>query len=531
MAKKSKTKAASAGEQDAVEEQNNGLFGTTAFDPALASLFSKSAGPLQAPVKDYKPKQILRKQSTNATEDAPDDSAEEDAEEQDDEELSELSSQDDEDEGSDADEDDAADDADSDDESAASSPAEQDALPERPRKRKGQGDELEAQYFQKLADDDDKAEIEDRAAKRQRVAINGTNGKELSPPPVHETLAPSKGEIETDKATRTVFLGNVSVEAITSKSAKHSLMAHLAAPLASLSKLGKKPHSIESIRFRSTAYAGSIPKKAAFALKDVMETTTKSTNAYVVYSTPAASRAAARALNGTVVLDRHLRADEVAHPMQVDHKRCVFVGNLGFVDDETAIKNAEAEKGIKGFSGKPQNGDVEEGLWRTFAKAGAVESVRVVRDAKTRVGKGFAYVQFADDVAIEKALQFHDKKFPPLLPRKLRVVRAKKPSYTNNARERRVENEKAQRNDKKAAQPDGRASKLYGRAGAANARQHPPKKPAFKSPESFVFEGQRASSAKGGAPFKTKKNAKKAHAKPANRSAKRGAAWKAKGKA
>ena len=38
--------------------------------------------------------------------------------------------------------------------------------------------------------------------------------------------------------------------------------------------------------------------------------------------------------------------------------------------------------------------DIEEGLWRTFSKVGKVENVRVVRDPKTRVGKGFAYVQF-----------------------------------------------------------------------------------------------------------------------------------------
>ena len=124
-----------------------------------------------------------------------------------------------------------------------------------------------------------------------------------------------------------------------------------------------------------------------------MDTTTHSTNAYAVYTTKVACREAAKRLNGTTVLDRHLRVDQVAHPAKTDHKRCVFVGNLDFVDDDSNIReDAEDRKAKKSKSRKPA--DVEEGLWREFSKVGTVESVRVIRDQKTRVGKGFAYVQF-----------------------------------------------------------------------------------------------------------------------------------------
>ena len=79
----------------------------------------------------------------------------------------------------------------------------------------------------------------------------------------------------------------------------------------------------------------------------------------------------------------------------MDHRRCVFVGNLGFVDDESAIRKAEERDGEKAKKRKEKEpADVEEGLWRVFGKAGTVENVRVVRDSATRVGKGFAYVQF-----------------------------------------------------------------------------------------------------------------------------------------
>lgn len=303
----------------------------------------------------------------------------------------------------------------------------------RKRKRKADNEELEGTYLQKLAREEAKEQaqrVAERKSKRQkqgddanvtadnaRVSTNVEDdenneslvesGDEVDEGsgddedededdgtiPQHESLSatPKSGD-DLDKAARTVFLSNVSTSAITSKSDKKTLLAHLSSFFPSIPK-NDPPHKVESLRFRSTAYATAIPKKAAFAKRELMEATTKSTNAYVVYSTKTAAREAARRLNATVVLDRHLRVDEVSHPAKIDHRRCVFVGNLGFVDDESSIKAAEdAESGRK--SKKTPAGDVEEGLWQQFMKAGSVESVRVVRDSKTRVGKGFAYVQF-----------------------------------------------------------------------------------------------------------------------------------------
>ena len=216
-----------------------------------------------------------------------------------------------------------------------------------------------------------------------------------TPPPIHESLLP---EVDTDlaKSQRTVFLANVSTKAITSKSDEKTLRTHLSSFFSELDPPAKDQpaYKIESLRFRSTAFATAIPKKAAFAKKELMDATTRSTNAYVVYSSPQLSREAARRLNGTTVLDRHIRVDEVAHPAKVDHKRCIFVGNLGFVDDESFIDQANEEEGKGKRNGRKVPSDIEEGLWRTFGTCGTVESVRVVRDSKTRVGKGFAYVQF-----------------------------------------------------------------------------------------------------------------------------------------
>jgi nucleolar protein 12 len=294
--------------------------------------------------------------------------------------------------------------------------------PERRRKRKASDEDIEDRYMQQLAEDGEKEEearIAERKLKRQRLDESKDGGGPEEQPdalsedeiatsvdeeeenvwaaladvPVHESLAPSKDAVELEKASRTVFLANVSSLAISSKSAKKSLLAHMASFFAEIPAAaeGKPAHKVESVRFRSTAYAGtSLPKKAAFVKKELMPATTKSTNAYVVYSNAFAAREAAKRLNGTMVLDRHLRVDGVAHPAKVDHRRCVFVGNLGFVDDESMLEQGGENERKR--SKIPS--DVEEGLWRQFGKAGKVESVRVIRDEKTRVGKGFAYVQF-----------------------------------------------------------------------------------------------------------------------------------------
>lgn len=97
-----------------------------------------------------------------------------------------------------------------------------------------------------------------------------------------------------------------------------------------------------------------------------------------------------------------------------------------------------------------------------------------------------------------------------------------------------------------AASQAGRAKKLLGRAGAARggdrtarrtgANDTPVGKPgvngaAIRKPESFVFEGHRASSKQGNTGVKLgRSGGGKKKGRPTDRSAKRGAAWKTKGK-
>ncbi|KAI4115088.1 MAG: hypothetical protein LQ345_004253 [Seirophora villosa] len=364
--------------------------------------------------------------------------------------------------------------------------------------------------------------------------------------PQHESLTASGDAVDLDKAARTVFLANVTTSCIKSKAAKKTLLGHLASfcPLLPVTDLS---HKIDSLRFRSTPFASGVgPKKAAYAKREVMDSTSKNTNAYAVYTTPLAAREAVKRLNGSVVLDRHLLVDSVAHPRKTDNRRCVFVGNLGFVDDESRINAAKAASEDKKPRKLREPSDVEEGLWRQFGEAGQVESVRVVRDGTTRVGKGFAYVQFQDENAVEKALLYNDKKFPPLLPRLLRVTRAKKmtraatrnpgPGGVGQATSTSSKARYAPRVDPVARSMSGRAAKLFGRAAAAHLKDKggPYRAPVIKgsggvskAPEQVIFEGHRASSkfsrgTKAG-------GSEKKRGKPQTRSGRRGAEFKAKG--
>lgn len=291
----------------------------------------------------------------------------------------------------------------------------------RKRRQRDEYDNLESKYLDRLADE------EEPTGKRRKGDVPSTGDamgaspdedansdtdsslEDIAPIPVHESLSADPAATDLEKANRTVFLSNVSSEAVTSRQAKKTLLNHLSSML---DKKASPPQKIESIRFRSTAFStAAMPKRAAYIKKSVMQATTKSTNAYVVYNSTSAARLAVAELNGTIVLDRHLRVDSVAHPAAIDHRRCVFVGNLGFVDDESVLNTKVDEEGKEVTEKKKRTKvpmDVEEGLWRVFSKeAGKVESVRVVRDPVTRVGKGFAYVQFyVSSLALSTSARF-----------------------------------------------------------------------------------------------------------------------------
>jgi len=157
---------------------------------------------------------------------------------------------------------------------------------------------------------------------------------------------------EPEKLERTLFVGNLNKN-VTEKSNLKKLKA-----------LFKPYGDIESIRFRSVAFSKNLPKKIAFITKE-LHPERDCLNAYIVFKDKESAQNAIE-LNGTLFNEKHIRVDLEGKDKKLDEKKSVFVGNLAFDEQE-------------------------ETLWKAFSDCGEITNVRLVRDAKTNLGKGFGY--------------------------------------------------------------------------------------------------------------------------------------------
>jgi nucleolar protein 12 len=308
-------------------------------------------------------------------------------------------------------------------------------------------------------------EAESEEDEVEQDAESSTDGEEQAGEAkiVHESQ--QRQDKELAKAQSTVFCGNLPTTVITS----HSTFKQLKALF---SEYGK----VSSIRFRSIAFSELLPRKVAF-LQGKFHPERDTVNAYIVYSDPEAARKAL-ALNGRVFLEKHIRIDSVAHPAPHENKKCVFVGSLPF----------EAE---------------EEPLWKHFGVAGEVESVRIIRDRKTNVGKGFAYVQFKDASSVQNALLLNEKKLGDK-GRKLRVTRATKMPSKHKAEQKerdQITNPDLKPRDKAKL---GRVKNLMGSQAAAKLKL---------LQKELALEGERASKPDGARKKKKKSKGSLARSK------------------
>ncbi|KZV67201.1 hypothetical protein PENSPDRAFT_736696 [Peniophora sp. CONT] len=377
-------------------------------------------------------------------------------------------------------------------------------------------------------DSDDNADVEEAYAARvkptSRPATTTSTAKSDAdsdsedsdadaPPPVHESLLNKKekrdrgrkkdkvryvppGETREQRDSRTVFVGNVPVEVVKSKSGKKQLERHVLSLVP-----GAK---IESTRFRSVAFAtptglttdspaptstattpqtaqekadtrahGSAraahwrseqpedaarkkltpaeKKKIAFIRQEVHEQAS-AVHAYIVFahfdpssttSTPSstphldpyeAATLAVEKVDGTSFMGRTLRVDAVlkeAKEKRSDPKRTAFVGNLDFATKDEDLRVyfegvVSAERGPPGDEGSDsEEDDEEEGEKKEGGKTRSwVRHVRVVRDKDTQLGKGFAYVEFADRECVDELLAMEEGKLK-FAKRKLRLQRCK----------------------------------------------------------------------------------------------------------
>ncbi|WFD00484.1 Nucleolar protein 12 [Malassezia yamatoensis] len=141
-------------------------------------------------------------------------------------------------------------------------------------------------------------------------------------------------------------------------------------------------------------------------------------------------------VNNTLFAERHLRADlvepltpseivqaglekvrladgsQVGASAQADLKRTLFVGNLDFETNEEEVRSL-FEKLVREERGAPPS-DATSSLrldgeaQPSWSSAEWVQSVRIIRDKATQLGKGFAYVKFLDVGCVDELLALHE---------------------------------------------------------------------------------------------------------------------------
>ncbi|KAF8512303.1 hypothetical protein BU17DRAFT_54149, partial [Hysterangium stoloniferum] len=151
-----------------------------------------------------------------------------------------------------------------------------------------------------------------------------------------------------------------------------------------------------------------------------------------------AARLAVLQCDGTTFLDRTIRVDRVgasrvktddtpSEPLITgDPRATIFVGNLEF-----AAKEEELRVWFEGIVAKERgpplagdSSDAEVEVENGVKKSTWVRGVRIVRDRDTQLGKGFAYVRFADRECVDELLNL-DVSALKFAKRTLRVQRYK----------------------------------------------------------------------------------------------------------
>ena len=176
-------------------------------------------------------------------------------------------------------------------------------------------------------------------------------------------------ERDLEREKRTIFLGNLPNDVTKAK----------------IKQLFKKFGDIETIRLRGAARPDMKTTKRVAMIQRKFHENRNSIIAFVRFKSEE-SVTKSLTLNGEKLLgDRTMRVDTSARDNEKDsdgkrdQSKAIFVGNLGFAVDE-------------------------EEVHEHFAKCGKIVNVRIIRDSKTGIGKGFCYVNFSKSQSAKMAL-------------------------------------------------------------------------------------------------------------------------------
>ncbi|NWU96238.1 RBM34 protein, partial [Upupa epops] len=231
------------------------------------------------------------------------------------------------------------------------------------------------------ADEEEEQKLSENKVKQKKRVSQATTKKRVINSSTGGTTKQQKAKTLDDETInrRTVFVGNLPVSCTAQ----------------ALKSLFKEYGQIKSIRFRSLIPAEDTLSKKLAAIKHKLHPNAKFVNAYVVFKEECDAVKALKE-NGTEIASGfHIRVDIASKNSLHDNKRSIFLGNLPYDITDDAVREH-------------------------FSVCGDIVAVRVVRDRKTGLGKGFGYVLFGNTDAVHLALKLNES---VLLGRKVRVKR------------------------------------------------------------------------------------------------------------
>ncbi|NXT57189.1 RBM34 protein, partial [Pluvianellus socialis] len=228
------------------------------------------------------------------------------------------------------------------------------------------------------ADEEEEQKLFQKKAKQKKGASPAIT-KSVANSASRATAKQQKEKKEDDETVdrRTVFVGNLPVSCTVQM----------------LKSLFRGYGQIQSLRFRSLVPAEDTLSKKLAAIKHKVHPNAKFVNAYVVFKKECDAIKALKENGKEIASGFHIRVDIASKNSSHDNKRSVFLGNLSYDISDDAVREH-------------------------FSVCGGVVAVRIVRDRKTGLGKGFGYVLFENTDAVHLALKLNDS---VLVGRKIRV--------------------------------------------------------------------------------------------------------------
>ena len=265
--------------------------------------------------------------------------------------------------------------------------------------------------------------------------------------PVEEqtpAAAAAESLADTDKDKRTVFVGNVPTrwkvdegEERRQSKLKKDLTRHFA-QWGAVESVRTRSIALESVKVPPGSDAKRVRKVAA--AKASLDDRFQACNAYVVFKDAQGAEAALQGADGSEFHGNHLRVDSLRKTggKVFDRSRTAFVGNLAFEAGEEEVRRHFDALGVE------------------------VESVRVVRDSSTNIGKGFAYVLLAEGRTVDEAIALGNG--TEIRERKLRVGPCER---SQSSAKFKSKHERAKFFQSSVARPPKKTKRRYGVAKAS----------------------------------------------------------------